>query len=494
MLGHASCLLAVAGERRGDLSRELADVERLLEVVVESGREEPLAIRPSSRTRSARSPGCRRSPGSARRRPSACTPSMPGSWTSIRTRPGCRRAREREPVLGVLGLEGLVAGVVEDVARELQVPRVVLDDEDERPIGHVASTSGAASRPRGRRGRRARPAANVALLRQVADLAGEPLVVGARHVLRRQHDDRDVADERVGAQLLDDREAVDVGHQQVEHARRPAARAARLARPPRRPLARSTAPALGREHRLEEVQIDRVVVDRHQRARLAPAATTQRASASSRRARSTGLTRYSAAPSANPAPCSSIIETITTGIVRRRGIALELREQLPAVQPRQQDVEDHRRRARAAAPARAPRRRRGRSTRRSRRPRGRRAAGRPSAGRPPRPGRCPCRRPRGDRLAGSRAGRRALRTRARRDRERERAADAGLALHPQPPAVQLDDPLRQREAEPGALRAGPRRATAALERLEDALLLRLGDADAGVAHAHLRLVAHSPGR
>ena len=41
----------------------------------------------------------------------------------------------------------------------------------------------------------------------------------------------------------------------------------------------------------------------------------------------------------------------------------------------------------------------------------------------------------------------AVRPRAQRDRERERAADAGLALHPQAAAVEVDDPLRQREAE-----------------------------------------------
>ena len=59
--------------------------------------------------------------------------------------------------------------------------------------------------------------------------------------------------------------------------------------------------------------------------------------------------------------------------------------------------------------------------------------------------------------------------------------------------MEIDDPLRQREAEPGALRARPRRATAPLERLEDAVLLLLGDADARVPHADLRPVAGPPG-
>ena len=113
--------------------------------------------------------------------------------------------------------------------------------------------------------------------------------------------------------------------------------------------ARSTLPALGREHRLEQVQVH---AGRRRSPRPCVASrrgATQRASASSRLPRSTGLTRYSAAPSANPAPRSSIIETITTGIADVAGSLLSCGEQLPAVESRQQDVEDHGRRARARA-------------------------------------------------------------------------------------------------------------------------------------------------
>ena len=64
----------------------------------------------------------------------------------------------------------------------------------------------------------------------------------------------------------------------------------------------------------------------------------------------------------------------------------------------------------------------------------------------------------------------------------------GPALQPDPAAVQLDDPPRQGEPEPGAL--GLRGAAAALlEGLEDPLPVRLGDADARVGDRH-----HAPRR
>ena len=69
--------------------------------------------------------------------------------------------------------------------------------------------------------------------------AGQAVAVGARHLLGRQHDDRDVGGRRVGAQPLDDREPVDVGHQQVEQDDA-AGRSWRTSRTPSSPLAART--------------------------------------------------------------------------------------------------------------------------------------------------------------------------------------------------------------------------------------------------------------
>jgi hypothetical protein len=52
--------------------------------------------------------------------------------------------------------------------------------------------------------------------------------------------------------------------------------------------------------------------------------------------------------------------------------------------------------------------------------------------------------------------------------------------------VELHDALREREAQPCSFGARARIAAATLERLEDALLLVLGDTDAGVADLDLR--------
>ena len=75
----------------GDLAGKLAHVERLLEVAVEAGREEALAVvlHREGRERDDRDAGGR---GVGPQPASASTPSMPGSWTSISTRPG-RSAR-----------------------------------------------------------------------------------------------------------------------------------------------------------------------------------------------------------------------------------------------------------------------------------------------------------------------------------------------------------------------------------------------------------------
>ena len=61
------------------------------------------------------------------------------------------------------------------------------------------------------------------------------------------------------------------------------------------------------------------------------------------------------------------------------------------------------------------------------------------------------------------------------DGEPERAAHAGCAGDPDPAAVQLHDPLGDRQAETGALGAGHEPA-ALLERVEDPLLVDVGDA------------------
>ena len=64
--------------------------------------------------------------------------------------------------------------------------------------------------------------------------------------------------------------------------------------------------------------------------------------------------------------------------------------------------------------------------------------------------------------------------------EVERAAPPGLALDPDPPAHQLDQPGRDRQAQPGAAVLAGRRAVGLVERLEDRPLLLGRDADAGV--------------
>src|SRR2546427_658133 len=61
--------------------------------------------------------------------------------------------------------------------------------------------------------------------------------------------------------------------------------------------------------------------------------------------------------------------------------------------------------------------------------------------------------------------------RADRKREAEGAPRPRLALHPQATAVQLDEPPRQRQPEPGALAAPRRGIPSLLELFEDALLI-----------------------
>ena len=72
----------------------------------------------------------------------------------------------------------------------------------------------------------------------------------------------------------------------------------------------------------------------------------------------------------------------------------------------------------------------------------------------------------------------------RRQRERERAALADLALDPDLPAVMLDDLAADRQAEAGALRLVGEGVADLLEPLEHLRLVRRRDAHAGVDDAH----------
>src|SRR5437660_7434921 len=71
--------------------------------------------------------------------------------------------------------------------------------------------------------------------------------------------------------------------------------------------------------------------------------------------------------------------------------------------------------------------------------------------------------------------------------EGERAARAGLALQPDAPAHQLDEPPRDREPEPGAAVLARGRHVGLGEGLEEAGRLLSGHADPGVAHGELQL-------
>src|SRR4030095_10678590 len=72
-----------------------------------------------------------------------------------------------------------------------------------------------------------------------------------------------------------------------------------------------------------------------------------------------------------------------------------------------------------------------------------------------------------------------------RNGEGERRSLAGLALHPQPSAVQLHEAPGQGQAEPGALALVGVVAAPLPKLLEDQLLVLGGDADAGVGHRDL---------
>src|SRR5688572_32551601 len=80
---------------------------------------------------------------------------------------------------------------------------------------------------------------------------------------------------------------------------------------------------------------------------------------------------------------------------------------------------------------------------------------------------------------------RAVRFHGGRQREAEDGALVGGILDPDPPAVPLDDLLAEGEPDTGTgVLVAP---VQALEDLEDALAVRLVDADAVVAHGELKI-------
>src|SRR5207302_11302124 len=81
-----------------------------------------------------------------------------------------------------------------------------------------------------------------------------------------------------------------------------------------------------------------------------------------------------------------------------------------------------------------------------------------------------------------------------RDGEGKRAALAGRALHPDPPAVHLDQPARDRQPQPGTLVLAADPALTLLEAFEDALGVFRRHADAGIADADAQLRSLAFGR
>src|SRR3990170_8801038 len=84
--------------------------------------------------------------------------------------------------------------------------------------------------------------------------------------------------------------------------------------------------------------------------------------------------------------------------------------------------------------------------------------------------------------------------RPHRDGEPERASLPGLALAPDPPAVQLDEAFRQSQPESGALARALGIATHLAELFEYALPVVGGDPDAGIPHGDLDLAVPAPRR
>src|SRR3989442_4821654 len=83
---------------------------------------------------------------------------------------------------------------------------------------------------------------------------------------------------------------------------------------------------------------------------------------------------------------------------------------------------------------------------------------------------------------------------ALRDGERKRTALAWRALHPDPSAVHLHQPARDRQAQPGALVLAADAALTLLKALEDAIGVFRRHADPAIAHADPQLRALTLGR
>ena len=279
-----------------------------------------------------------------------------------------------------------------------------------------------------------------ALLGDVADLPREPLMVGQRHVLGRQDHDRDIGGRGVGAQPLDHVEAVQSG------------------------ISRSTTMTAGRARRTSSSPSSPPAAPtRSSPPGRAPPRGDPAPPGHRRSPRACGGRARYDAPGQRVEQLVAVdrLDEVFGGAQREPGaLFVDHRDDdhrdpdvagsplswaaLPAVQPRQQDS-----RITAAGPR-------------------LRASARPSLPSRATTTRIPLR----DRRAGARptivvlhdehaarwrpalptwaTGRRRG-TPGERDGEGERASGAGLALHPQATAVEIDDALRQRESEAGAL-------------------------------------------
>ena len=323
--GHVAAPRA-PGEQRRDLRRELAHVDRLLQVAVEAGRQEPLPV-VLHRERGQRDRrgmlGRRRVGPQPRER---LDPVHARQLHVHQDQVGTVRARQldaqprRRPPRASRSRRGSSTS-----RTSFRLLLVVLDDQDQRRRSSRLARPRAAARARQARDEvdeLGRP--NVALLGEVADLAGEPLAgrrrscpsTSARRSARRPSADRRAAARRPRSRrrrASADRAARRAGRSLRARARTPSSPpvAAQHARSP--PARAPPRPGRGRPGR------------RRSRPRCArrPRGAAQRAERGEQIwLRSTGLTRYSAAPSANPLPRSSIIETITTGIAAVAGSAL----------------------------------------------------------------------------------------------------------------------------------------------------------------------------
>ena len=177
---------------------------------------------------------------------------------------------------------------------------------------------------------------------------------------------------------------------------------------------------------------------------------------------------------------------------RGRRVGLEVGEHVPAVEARAAARRAAPRRAAATAPARTPSSpSRGDAHARSRRPRGRGAAGRPSAGRPRPRARRRGRDPRGASSLGRRVGR------------RRRSGTAKANVLPAPTLAPRATAGRRAARRCAATASGPRPVPSVAVRAPrpprwNASKMRsrsaVGDAHAGVAHRHQRVVAVAPAR